>query len=90
VLEASLLPVEPAARRWFDAEGRDPVDAALLSGDDYELLFTASPKFRRRVAAVGRADGPLTRIGAVTSDSRLLVSHRGSSRAVPEGYQHFR
>ncbi len=90
VVETSAIPIEPSARRWFEAEGRDPVEAALAAGDDYELLFTAPPKYRSRVTAIARVDGPLTRVGTMTADARVMISHRGTLRPLPDGYQHFR
>ena len=89
-MEASALPIEPSARRWFEEERRDPIEVALESGDDYELMFTASPRFRSRVAALAKLEGRLTRVGTMTADTRLMISHRGQLRALPDGYQHFR
>jgi len=61
---------------------------ALHGGDDYELLFTASPKTRlpRAVAGV-----PVTRIGEITRSKRvLMVDSDGRRRQLkPGGWQHF-
>jgi thiamine-monophosphate kinase len=90
IVEAGALPIEPSARRWFEEDLRDAVDATLASGDDYELLFTAPRRYRVRVESVAKREGPLTRIGTMTAEGRLLVSQGGESRALPDGYQHFR
>ncbi len=90
VLDGGALPIDPSARRWFEAGGRDAIECTLGGGDDYELLFTASPKLRARVGSIARAEGPLARIGTVTSDTRLLVDVDRERRPLPHGYRHFR
>ena len=54
-IERAAVPVDPAARTWFESRHVDPVTEALGGGDDYELLFTASPELRGRLRAVGAA-----------------------------------
>ena len=46
-IRAAALPLSPAARTLPGAP-----DAALAGGDDYELLFTAAPDQRARIAAL--------------------------------------
>ena len=43
-IDAAALPIDPDARRWFEAKGEDTVERAVDSGDDYELLFTTRPQ----------------------------------------------
>ena len=51
-IDADALPIDPAARAFFEARGeRRRSIEALTGGDDYELLFTR-PAARR--AAVSR------------------------------------
>lgn len=61
---------------------------ALNGGDDYELLFTASPLTRvsRTVAGV-----PITQIGTITRKKRMcLVLGDGSvTELKPQGWEHF-
>jgi len=46
----------------------------LSGGDDYELLFTASPAHRDQIQAAALATlTPVSRIGVITSDPALLV-----------------
>lgn len=68
----------------------DPLHMALHGGDDYELLFTASP---RNHAKLTRAPGfpQLAQIGEITRDKRiLLLDSNGSASALrPLGWDPF-
>jgi thiamine-monophosphate kinase len=91
-IDASALPIEDEARRWFERNGLAPARAALSGGDDYELLFTARPRLRGRLAAVLRhGDVAITRIGTCTDDGALVVaSGDGRTEPLPPGFSHFR
>jgi len=60
--------------------------------DDYELLFTVRPSSRGRLRAVKRQAGdlPITRIGIVTRDTRVILRTGAGDRDLPAGYDHFR
>jgi thiamine-monophosphate kinase len=91
-VDASLLPIDPAARAFFEAQRLDPVEASL-EADDYELLVTVRPRARGRLAAAIRHGGaPLTRIGRCTEDRAIAIRHWGTETdaALPAGYTHFR
>ena len=92
VLDATALPIADQTRRWYEAQGHDPVAAAVAGGDDYELLFTLRPSWRGRLRGVQRdlADLPITRIGVVTKERRVVVRTPQGDRPLPEGYEHFR
>ena len=91
VVDAAAVPLEPGARRWFEQHGHDPL-AASLTGEDYELLFTAPARAGRRLAAIGRmAHGvPLTRIGVITRERGVVLRRGDSDTPLPGGYEHFR
>jgi thiamine-monophosphate kinase len=91
LIEDGLLPLTPVLSACGDA---DLARRALLSGgDDYELLFTAPVAQRGSVYDVARHLGlPLTRIGAITAQSNVIVMQAadGSSKEVePRGFDHF-
>jgi thiamine-monophosphate kinase len=90
-IDAAALPISPAVRRWQEANGRDPLEPALSGGDDYELIFTVRPSHRGRLRAVRKdlGDLPITRIGVVTRDRRLVLKDEASTRELPAGYEHF-
>ena len=62
--------------------------AALHGGEDYELLFTASPDQRlpSRIAGV-----PVTQIGRIIGGKKvmLLAQQHSRRRLKPQGWQHF-
>ena len=89
---ASELPLHPATVAAWSAVALDPVAETLKGGDDYELLFTASPKRRGALRAVSRliGDVPLTKIGVVTRQPGItIVQPDGRRDAVDGGYEHF-
>ncbi|MCX6551305.1 MAG: thiamine-phosphate kinase [Acidobacteria bacterium] len=91
-VDSAAIPIAPAAEAWFTALGQDAVLAAVTGGDDYELLFTVSPRARRRFLTVRHqlGDLPLTRIGTVGTMPDVVWTREGRRERVPSGYVHFR
>jgi thiamine-monophosphate kinase len=94
-IDRARIPVDPVAKAWFESRQADPVVEALGGGDDYELVFTASPKMRGRLRAVVRHGGvAITCIGSCTKGSTVeLVGEtdgRVSRAPLPAGFSHFR
>jgi thiamine-monophosphate kinase len=92
VVDAASVPISGEARRWYARRREDAIEASLAGGDDYELLFTVRPTHRGRLRAVQKEIGalPITRIGVVTRDERLVVRGRDGDRDLPAGFEHFR
>jgi thiamine-monophosphate kinase len=91
VIDACTLPIDPEARRWFTSQRLDPVTAALTGGDDYELLFTVSPRARKQLHAACRSAGvAITRIGVCTAQRAIVLRGTDGDAAWPRGYSHFR
>jgi thiamine-monophosphate kinase len=90
-IDADALPIDRDARQWFERSGADPITEALAGGDDYELVFTMSPRHQGRLRAVTRvAHGlTLTRIGVVTSEPGVTLRRDGRRDALPAGFEHF-
>jgi len=90
-IDAAALPIDPRAHAWFEAQGQDTVIEAVAGGDDYELLFTVSPRRHGRLRAVTRlARGlRLTRIGTVTRDPAIVLRRDGRDEALPASFAHF-
>ena len=53
VLDERRVPVSAAARRLSRKDRRTPLSHALADGEDYELLYAASPERAARIAAAG-------------------------------------
>lgn len=84
------IPRSPALARFAGAAaGRE---ALLAGGDDYELLFTAPPRARERVRAIGARTGlRLTCIGSMRR-GRGVRLFAADGRRVPvarRGFDHF-
>lgn len=92
MVDGSALPIAAQARDWFAAHGADPVLAAVCGGDDYELLFTVSPRQRARFRSVRHSLGDLalTRIGTMTASRSVRLKTAAGECPVPAGYEHFR
>ena len=90
-IDATAVPIHPGAVEWFATLGREPVEAGIQGGDDYELLFTVSPRRRGRLRAVSRLLRGLaiTRIGELTTDTSIELVRDGVSAPLPEGFSHF-
>lgn len=79
-VDLKTLPISSNMKRTSRALGIDPFGLATSGGEDYELLFTASPK--KKVAA--------TCIGEITRSGRTVQGVDG--RELPftaEGYRHW-
>jgi thiamine-monophosphate kinase len=78
----------PAALR---RRGLEPLQLALHGGEDYELLFTVSPRRARKLPRAYRGV-PLTCIGEITRarDGISTLDARGRTRPLlPRGWDHF-
>jgi len=91
-VDADRIPFADGVLDFHRACGVDPIDAALAGGDDYELLFTTRPSWRGRLRAVRNQVGdlPITKIGVVTKERRLVVRTPDGERDLPAGFEHFR
>src|SRR6266508_11366 len=95
-IDARAVPIDPAARAFYEAHGADTVMDAITGGDDYELLLAARRRMRGRLKAASQHAGiALTRIGTCTAERAVLLlvpagSDAVDAVAVPSGYSHFR
>ena len=89
-LEAAAIPLSRAASKT-----KQPLHHALCDGEDFELLFTVSPKNRARFAAAWKRafpNLPAVGIGEILADPKRRCLHFPGGPAVPlqaGGYQHF-
>jgi thiamine-monophosphate kinase len=83
-LESVLIPRASAGKPAREVD----LDLALHGGEDYELLFTASPKTRIPTHIAGV---PVTHIGEITRKRKILLRNlKGIAYELdPRGWQHF-
>lgn len=91
VLDADRIPVHPEAVSVSSQTGRDPVDTALSSGEEYELLFVIPPEDEDKLGAL-KTDPPVCVIGRITDPSQGIALKRAGRAETLQvsGWDHFR
>jgi thiamine-monophosphate kinase len=89
-LRLADLPLAPGVDAVARACERDPLELAATAGDDYELLFTASPERRDAVERAAAATGTrVTWLGDVGAGGGLVELHDAAGGIVElSGYEH--
>jgi thiamine-monophosphate kinase len=92
VVWAERVPISSACRRLAAKTGKTPLEHALSDGEDYELLFTASPGVAKRLIAEQPLGVPVTEIGETVAERGVwLRAADGTRRPLkPSGYEHLR
>jgi thiamine-monophosphate kinase len=90
LLEEDRLPLSRPLISFAEMEELDAVELAVSGGDDYELLFTASPACAERLEDRPNAFGAsITRIGSVVAGvGAALVSRAGEREIADRGHDH--
>lgn len=94
-IHAAMVPVGSGARRAATAlPGSDPLQWALSGGEDYELLFSASPERTEAVrSAIIEATGtPVTIVGSIREGEGVLIDNGNGTLTPPpsgSGWDHF-
>lgn len=91
IITADAVPLSLATRQ---AVQDDPMllSAVLSGGDDYELLFTASPLQQPALAALSQSSGlAITRIGRMAVGQGVILQDKAGAPVALEhgGFQHF-
>jgi thiamine-monophosphate kinase len=91
-VKLTQLPLSPSFRRTASAVANDPFVFPLAGGEDYELLFTASPQNEDAVKNVLKTCGTQASvIGEITRDEGLRVLDKDGCpyQVTARGYDHF-
>lgn len=93
LLDRSALPLSPALRRFAALAGSSAESLALQGGEDYELLFTLSPRHEAAVQRLGRQlRVPVTNIGRMMP-ARFGMKERDRHGSLKDlavtSYRHF-
>jgi thiamine-monophosphate kinase len=87
------LPISRQCHIYATANNLDPVDFALIGGEDYELLFTVHRRHQSKLAAISRRlKTPITCIGIIRPKSfglRLMLKDGTNKNISSRSYNHF-
>ncbi len=94
-IRADKIPVSETLKQFCKSARIDPLEYALAGGEDYELLFTLSPKETERLlqAWPEEFEVPLAQIGKMDKAVRgiRLTSEDGAERSLDvRSYEHFK
>ena len=92
-LWADQVPISPECRAFGLDQGERPLDLAMRGGEDFELLFTAPPRHRKRVEAISKScKVSISCIGQIRSKKygmRLKLPEGSSRKILVTSYNHF-
>ena len=92
VIRAMSVPKSDCVSRLISKSKKLDISTILVSGDDYELVFTASPDHTNKINALSDEIGvKITNIGnIVESQSVRVIDESGNDLVIGEkGYSHF-
>lgn len=93
-LDLGSLPLSPACRAYAASRQLDQVALALTGGEDYELLFTLSPRHKAQVERDAKLRRfRMTCIGTIrpARNGIQAIGQDGTRRPLPNtSYEHFR
>lgn len=91
-IDASRIPLHESLWEIYE-EREEPLQVALHSGDEYELLFTVNPDSVEELKKKfdEEAEHELTVIGRVTADKEVVLHRDSWNEVLPDGgFEHFR
>jgi thiamine-monophosphate kinase len=92
-IDLPSLPLSNELKAYADSVGRDPIEYAISSGEDFELLFTVDPTCLNRAVRLAIDKTPVTPIGRILPRRAGLQVVDASGKNTPldaKGYDHFR
>jgi thiamine-monophosphate kinase len=93
-LNLGALPLSPACRAYAASRQLDQVSLALTGGEDYELLFTLSPRHKAQIERAAKLRRfRITCIGTIRQarNGILAIGPAGTKHPLPNtSYEHFR
>jgi thiamine-monophosphate kinase len=89
-LDSDRIPIAEAAKQLSISDGITPLQHALIDGEDFELILTASPAETKRIINEYSGSGKLSVIGRIVSTDGFWLCHSDGRREsfAPAGYSH--
>ena len=92
-VELDKIPISPACRAYARTIEVSPIRLALTGGEDYELLFTTSPRDCEKIKRQAGSRGyRITRVGTIRAQRfGIQMTSDGRTQPMPvTSYEHFR
>ncbi|NVL89619.1 MAG: thiamine-phosphate kinase [Desulfobacterales bacterium] len=92
LLQATSIPMSDKLLKLAAEAKKKALDWVLHGGEDYELLFTASPADREKIESIAAkvSNTPVTKIGTIITEAGVrLETEKGKEPLGPGGYVHF-
>ncbi|MFP3872062.1 MAG: thiamine-phosphate kinase [Candidatus Aenigmatarchaeota archaeon] len=83
-VEREKVPISEKTRKTGENLGKDPMMWALSGGEDFELVFTVSPKDLDKIC------DDIVEVGRITEKGLFLIDETGEKKGLEGGYDHFR
>jgi thiamine-monophosphate kinase len=88
------IPLSRSYRKWIHSYSKDFYQVALTGGEDYELLFTASPEKKKKISTLALSSKiPITWIGEILPQKEgFHITRRDGKEYSPGrlGFEHFK
>jgi thiamine-monophosphate kinase len=88
------IPLSRSYRKWIHSYSKDFYQVALTGGEDYELLFTASPEKKKKISTLALSSKiPITWIGEILPQKEgFHIIRRDRKEYSPGrlGFEHFK
>jgi thiamine-monophosphate kinase len=88
------IPLSRSYRKWIHSYSKNLYQIALCGGEDYELLFTASPETRKKISSLAYSlNVPITRIGEILpkKEGFYVTKKDGGKYSLSHlGFDHFK
>jgi thiamine-monophosphate kinase len=88
------IPLSRSYRKWIHSYSKDFYQVALTGGEDYELLFTASPEKKKKISTLALSSKiPITWIGEILpQEEGFHIIRRDGKEYSPGrlGFEHFK
>ena len=92
IIQVASLPLSAELRKLAAEVNKDPLDWALHGGEDYELLFTASPADEEQILSLTASvlGTPAVKVGRIIDGPGIwLETEQGKEAITSGGYTHF-
>ena len=91
-LNIKQIPISPQLSSYIKTKKNYNLENLVSNGDDYQILFTASKKYRKQIERVSkRINQPITRIGVINNKDKLfeIINEKNIKKMAKSlGYTH--